>query len=52
MLTALAMGAMNLGWMAALTVVAAAEQIATAGVWVGRALRCGLVARAVWLLAS
>lgn len=51
MLTALAMGAMNPWWMAALTVATAAEQTAPAGVWLGRLFGAGLVAVAVWRLA-
>lgn len=50
MLTALAMGAMNLWWMAALTVVMAAEQVAPAGVGLGRLFGAGLIGWAVWLL--
>jgi predicted metal-binding membrane protein len=52
MLTALALGAMNLWWMAALTVVVAAEQIAPAGVWLGRLVGAGLIVWALWLLRS
>lgn len=52
MLTALAMGAMNLWWMVALTIVAAAEQIAPAGVWLGRLFGAGLIAWAAWRLSS
>lgn len=52
MLTALAMGAMNLWWMAALTAVVAAEQVAAAGVWLGRLFGVGLIALAVWRLSS
>jgi predicted metal-binding membrane protein len=50
MLTALAMGVMNLAWMAVLTVVMALEQTAPAGVWVGRACGLLLVAWGGWLL--
>lgn len=51
MLTALALGVMNLAWMGALTVVVALEQLAPWGVWVGRAFGLGLVAWGAWLLA-
>ena len=51
MLTALAMGVMNLAWMAVLTVVVALEQVAPAGVWVGRAFGVVLIAWGAWLLA-
>ena len=51
MLTALAMGVMNLAWMAVLTVVVALEQVAPAGVWVGRAGGVLLIAWGAWLLA-
>lgn len=43
MLTAFAMGVMNLWWMAALTVGVAAEQLTPWGVWVARALGTALV---------
>jgi len=45
MLTGLAVGVMNLAWMALLTVAVAVEQAAPGGVWVGRALGAGLI---VW----
>ena len=39
MLTALAMGVMNLTWMALLTLIVVVEQVAPGGMWVGR--MCG-----------
>jgi predicted metal-binding membrane protein len=45
MLTGLAVGLMNLAWMALVTVAVAVEQTAPGGVWVGRALGAGLI---VW----
>ena len=51
MLTALAVGVMNLAWMAALTVAVAAEQLAPGGVWLGRLAGAALIAwgaRLVW----
>lgn len=50
MLTALAVGAMSLAWMAALTVVVAVEQIAPAGVWVGRVFGGLLIGWGLWRL--
>lgn len=44
MLTALALGVMNLAWMAVLTVVVMLEQVAPGGVWVGRVCGVGLIA--------
>ncbi|MEZ5419095.1 MAG: DUF2182 domain-containing protein [Vicinamibacterales bacterium] len=52
MLTALAIGVMDLAWMAALTVVVAVEQVAPAGVWAGRAFGAGLVAWGLWRLSA
>jgi predicted metal-binding membrane protein len=43
MLTGLAVGLMNLAWMALVTVAVAVEQTAPRGVWVGRALGAGLI---------
>jgi predicted metal-binding membrane protein len=45
MLSGFALGVMNLGWMALLTVVLCLEQLAPGGVWLGRAFGAGL---AVW----
>jgi predicted metal-binding membrane protein len=45
MLTGLAVGLMNLAWMALVTVAVAVVQTAPGGVWVGRALGAGLI---VW----
>lgn len=50
MLTALALGVMNLAWMAVLTVVIALEQIAPAGVFVGRVFGVVLLGWGVWRL--
>ena len=44
MLTGLAVGVMNLAWMALVTVAVAVEQAAPGGIWVGRALGAGLIA--------
>ena len=43
MVTGLAVGLMNLAWMALVTVAVAIEQTAAGGVWVGRALGAGLI---------
>jgi predicted metal-binding membrane protein len=43
MLTGVAVGLMNLAWMAALTIVVAVEQTAPGGRWVGRGLGAALV---------
>ncbi len=50
MLTAMAMGVMNLAWMAVLTVVVALEQLAPGGVWVSRGCGVGLLAWGASLL--
>ena len=52
MLTALAMGVMNLAWMAALTVTVALEQIAPGGIWVGRACGVAFIAWGLWLVVA
>ncbi|MDH4064901.1 MAG: DUF2182 domain-containing protein [Acidobacteriota bacterium] len=51
MLTGLAMGVMNLAWMAILTVALVVEQAAPGGAWIGRAFGAGLVAWGIWGLA-
>lgn len=51
MLTALALGVMHLAWMLALTAFVAVEQMAPAGVRVGRAFGALLIAWGAWLLA-
>jgi predicted metal-binding membrane protein len=51
MLTALAMGVMNLAWMAVLTAVVVLEQVAPGGLWVGRVCGAGLLGWGVWLIA-
>jgi predicted metal-binding membrane protein len=43
MLSAFALGVMNLAWMAVLTVVLCVEQLAPGGAWLGRAFGVGLV---------
>jgi predicted metal-binding membrane protein len=48
MLTGLAVGAMNLSWMAIVALVAALEQIAPGGPWLGRLFGIGLI---MWGLA-
>lgn len=50
MLTALALGVMNLAWMAVLTVMVATEQVAPAGIWMGRVFGVLLIAWGAWLL--
>lgn len=50
MLTALAMGAMNLAWMAVLTAIVVLEQVAPGGIWVSRACGIGLIAWGGWML--
>jgi len=50
MLTALAMGVMNLAWMALLTLILVVEQVAPGGLWVGRMCGAGLAAWGVSLL--
>ena len=50
MVTGLAVGIMNLAWMAVLTVVLAVEQTAPRGEWVGRAFGAVLVAWGAWSL--
>ena len=52
MLTALAMGVMNLTWMAVLTAVVALEQLAPAGVRLGRGFGVALLTWGAWLLAA
>jgi predicted metal-binding membrane protein len=44
MLTALAMGVMNLAWMAVLTMIVALEQVAPGGIWLGRGFGVLLIA--------
>jgi predicted metal-binding membrane protein len=53
MLTGFSMGVMNLGWMALLTVVAAAEQVSRHGVWLGQVFGAALVlwGLGLWLAA-
>ncbi len=51
MLTALALGVMNLAWMLALTAIVAVEQMLPAGVRVGRVFGALLVGWGTWLLA-
>ncbi|MBP7779713.1 MAG: DUF2182 domain-containing protein [Acidobacteria bacterium] len=51
MLTALALGVMNLAWMLALTATVAVEQMLPAGVRVGRVFGALLVGWGAWLLA-
>jgi len=50
MLSGFALGVMNLAWMAVLTVVLCAEQLAPGGAWLGRAFGAGLVLWGLWLL--
>lgn len=50
MLTALAMGVMNVAWMAVLTAVVVLEQVAPGGRWVSRVCGAGLLAWGAWLL--
>jgi len=50
MLTALAMGVMNLAWMAVLTVIVVLEQTAAAGPWMSRLAGGALTAWGLWLL--
>ncbi len=49
MLTALAMGVMNLAWMAVVTAVVVLEQVAPAGPLVARLCGVGLIGWGVWL---
>jgi predicted metal-binding membrane protein len=49
MLTGVAVGLMNLAWMAALTVLIAVEQTAPGGAWLGRLFGAGLVSWGVCL---
>lgn len=51
MATGFAMGVMNVAWMAALTAVIAAEQVAPARLRVDRAAGAGFVAWGLWLIA-
>ena len=44
MLTTLAMGVMNLAWMAVLTMIVALEQVAPGGIWLGRGFGVLLIA--------
>lgn len=50
MLTALAMGVMNLAWMAVLTVMVALEQVAPGGLWLRRLFGPGVLVWGAWLL--
>ena len=50
MLSGFALGVMNLAWMAVLTVVLCAEQLAPGGAWLGRAFGAGLVLWGLTLL--
>jgi predicted metal-binding membrane protein len=43
MITGFAVGLMNLAWMAVLTMIVAAEQLAPGGPWLGRLFGAGLV---------
>jgi predicted metal-binding membrane protein len=51
MLTALALGAMDVRWMAVLTVLVVLEQRAPGGVWLGRGFGVALAGYGLWRLA-